>query len=322
MASFLLTIPYAPQDGVMAPSALPLLPGGPLIVGRDGRTYTHRNPLKTLQAMEASFRDYPMVLDENHSLVRAAPEGEPSPGLARLSGFALRADGSIWATQVDWTPNGLDRIAQRAYVGVSPTVLFDKGQAAEQDGVSIEGEILSIENAGLVNEPNFVMPALHSKESEQNMTEEQIKKFVADAIAAALAPVAALKEEFTATVADLSTQLKASVESNAQAAAASHAKRVESTLDRAVAAKKIAPASRAYHAKRLASETDVSEFEATYLKGVTEEVVSNERPARGTHGKNKITDAQFRKDAERLSRDMGVDLKDIDLTDTSDEIEE
>jgi hypothetical protein len=272
--------------------------------------------MKTLQALEASFKDYPMVLDENHALVLKAPEGEPSPGLARLRGFALRADGSIWATQVEWTPNGLDRIAQRAYIGVSPTVLFDKTQATEQDGVSIDGEIFGIENAGLVNEPNFVIPALHAKTpQEENMDETQIKKLVADAVAAAIAPVEAL----AASVADMSTQFQAAMATAQAASAATHAKRVTAVLERATNAKKIAPASVAYHSKRLQTEEDLAEFEATYLKGVSEDVASNERPARGVHAK--ASTAQADKDAKKMAKAMGVDLKDIDLSD-SDEIEE
>jgi hypothetical protein len=311
---FQLTIPYAyqasPQGGFAnAPTALPLLPGGSVIQGRDGRTYSHRNPLATLQALERDFRDYPMVLDENHALEVAAPNGEPSPGLARLSGFALRADGSLWATQVQWTDYGLQRIAQGAYVGVSPTVLFDTSQATEQDGVSIQGEILTLANAGLVNEPNFVMPALHSKGTEMN--EEQIKKLIDDAVAAALAKVSEPIEGLTAQVADLGVQVNAMQSAGAQAAesaAASHAKAVEKLLERAVHARKIAPASRAYHAKRLKTAEDLEEFEASYLGASSEEAVSNERPAarRATNAR-----ASHDKDRKALARSMGISLEEL-----------
>lgn len=307
---FKITIPYSPQDGVNAPTALPLLPGGAMVQGRDGRAYKHPGPLKTLQAMEQAFKDLPMILDENHSSEFAAPNGEPSPALARMRGFAMRADGSIWATEIDWTPYGLQRIAQRAYLGVSPTILFDRTQATEQDGVRIEGEILSIENAGLVNQPNFVMPALHSKEHPK-MDEAAIKKMIEDALKAATAPFAALKDELTAKFADMQVQFTAAVEGQKQEAAASHAKRVEKALDRATHAKKIAPSSRAYHAKRLITAEDLSEFEESFLSGVSEDVVSNERPARGTHSKKGTAD----KTAARLSKDMGVDLADLEAED-------
>lgn len=316
---FALTIPYAPVDGVSAPAALPLLPGGALVQGRDGRAYKHLNPLKTLQAMEATYADYPMVLDENHSEEFKAPNGEPTNTLARLAGFALRADGSIWATQIDWTPYGLERIAQRAYVGVSPTVLFDTTRATEQDGVSIDGEITTLAGASLVNSPNFVMPALHAIHAKDSkMTEEQIKKAIADA----LAPFLALKDDMTAKIADMSVQFQGLIEGSKAEAAAVHAKRVDAVLGRAVHAKKIAPASKAYHAKRLNTAEDLAEFETTYLGGESDDVVSNERPARGTHAKSKALHSSASKDKARIARDLGVTEAELDADDDTDEDEE
>lgn len=317
---FSLEIPYALTSQGVVPTAMPLLPGGKTIKGRDGRAYTHKNALKTLQVLEDAFKDYPMVLDENHSLENAAPNGEPSPALARMSAFALRADGSIWATKVDWTPYGLDRLAQRAYVGVSPTVLFDLSQATEQDGIKIDGEILSIANAGLVNEPNFVMPALHSKSPKMN--EEQIKKLVQDAIAAGIAgAVTSIREEFTAGIADLRTQVTAGLEGVQAEAKASHSARVTTVIARALAAKRIAPASKDYHSKRLNTAADVAEFEAAYLVGAPEDetVVSNDRPARARHVRN--AGAAESKVKNTLAANMGVKPEDMDGEDEPEDLE-
>jgi hypothetical protein len=316
-AKFDLLIPYS-TEGV--PHALPLLPGGGTITGRDGRAYKHGNPLKTLQALEHSFKDFPMILDENHSLERAPP-GAPTPALCRMKGFALRSDGSIWATDLQWTPYGKERIKQGAYIGVSPTILFDRTTAGEQDGSSIDGDIVSIENAGLVNSPNFVMPALHSKDLKMNPEEikaavaEAAKTAIQDAVKVAtesmLAAFVPVREAIDAKVADLSTQFNALKEAVAKpavdAAIATHAQRVEQVVSRAVTAGKIAPVSKAYHMKQLKTPEDVTEFETHFETAAP--VIENDKleTGRSTHAKGGAVDPV----AEKLARSMGLKVSDL-----------
>lgn len=102
----------------------------------------------------------PLVIDENHSTQRAAPAGGPSPALARISVDALSVDanGAIWG-EPDWTPYGLERTAQGAYLGLSPALLISNG------------EIKGLASAGLVNDPNMDLPvALNARQLEALQT--------------------------------------------------------------------------------------------------------------------------------------------------------
>jgi phage I-like protein len=93
-----------------------------------------------------------LPIDENHSTDRAAPEGRPAPALGWIVEMQARADG-IWG-RVEWTANGEQMVAGRAYRGVSPVFLHTRA-----------GVVRQLLRAALTNTPNLT--DLHTLHTQQ-----------------------------------------------------------------------------------------------------------------------------------------------------------
>ena len=143
-----------------APEWIQLLPPGPTVSGRDGRSWTISNP----QAVVAAF-DGPIPLDFEHSTQIRAPKGERADAAGWIEELQVR-DGAVWG-RVDWNEAGRAAVENRGYRFISPGFLFGKES----------GEILKLVHAGLVNTPNFSMQALNRKEDSPSMSlSAQLKK--------------------------------------------------------------------------------------------------------------------------------------------------
>lgn len=164
------------------PKRLPILPGGDVIRGEDGRAWTVGDRLKLLARLQTKGV---LIVDENHALVRKAKAGEASPACARLSDFAMHADGSI-SGATEWTAYGENAVDGGHYIGLSPVLLYDPRRAT----VDTLGEVVGIHSLSLVNEPNLELPALNDTElgaqTEPEMTPEDIAAAVNSAISSAL----------------------------------------------------------------------------------------------------------------------------------------
>lgn len=198
VSTFTLTLPAAPEGE--PPSALPILPSGGALFGKDGRSWTV-DAMEVLRRLAGRL----VVLDENHSTYLRAPRGEEAPAMARLSQFAIREDGSLWAENVEWTKIGREKYENGEYLGISPIVVFDP--APNLDNTEFLGTVVDIHSVALVNDPNLPMPALNASEMAENSSKSEnnpaappvpapdLGATIGAAIAQALAPFAARLDE-------------------------------------------------------------------------------------------------------------------------------
>lgn len=145
------------------PKRIVVLPSGPEIRGRDGRAWA----VKDRAAILAQLSQRPILLDENHASVHAAPNGQPSPAAGWLSDFSFTDQGLEAA--VEWTPYGLDLFSKKAYRYVSPA-LFHTAQSAS----GVLGAVRGLHSVGLTNSPNLDLPALNSQDHTMKLTAEQL----------------------------------------------------------------------------------------------------------------------------------------------------
>lgn len=149
------------------------------IKGVDGRAWRYQDPASVLRSMKA--RSNPLVIDENHAHEIAKTTGGSSPALARVDvdTLTLNDKGEIWG-EPTWTPLGTKRHEQGAYLGLSPAFLYD----SRTKGNGLDGDIIGLSSAGMVNEPNLTLPvALNAmqhnpQESKNTMDFEKIRKLL------------------------------------------------------------------------------------------------------------------------------------------------
>lgn len=150
-----------PADGSV-PEWIELLPAGPVITGRDGRTWINDQPEAILEAFAADGKDIP--IDWEHATEIKAPKGEQAPAASWIKELALREGGSVWG-RTEWTPKGKESIAAREYRYLSPVFIF-----------SVESNrILRITSCGLTNRPNLFLQAInqqqHGKEPSMDLAQ-------------------------------------------------------------------------------------------------------------------------------------------------------
>lgn len=240
-------------DQVSAPEWVQVLPLGPQIVARDGRRFTLSNPAALLANLRAKTADLPF--DIEHASEIRAPKGEDAPAQGWAKNYELRDDG-VWA-QVEWTPAGGRKVADKEYRYVSPAIRHTP-----------TGEIVTLSSFALTTQPALVMPALAGNQDRgPTPNQDQTSMSLLLRMAAALGLSASATEDEVVTAAtaqvslarevrdptkyvpaaDLQTaltrattaeaELQTIKDGAAQAAA-------EATVDGAIAAGKLAPASR------------------------------------------------------------------------------
>ena len=137
------TIPALPivlnSEGT-APEWIHLLPAGTI------KTNDGRGPYRVLDTKKLMAESLPqgerLPIDENHATDLASPQGGSSPARGWIVELAERADG-IWG-RVEWTKQGAELLADRAYRHISPAIQVLK-----------DGTVLRILRAALVNTPNL-----------------------------------------------------------------------------------------------------------------------------------------------------------------------
>ena len=168
----------------LAPEWAMLTPKGPRIEGNDGRVFTLKEPNDVVAAFAKAGLSLP--IDINHAEFHRAPKGEESPAAGWIEQLEVR-DGAIWG-RVAWTPAGEAALGAKAYRYLSPALLADK-----------DGRVRGLAGAGLVNRPNFSMPALNA---DQGATMEKL-------LAKLGLPATASENEAIAAVDRLNTALNA-----------------------------------------------------------------------------------------------------------------
>lgn len=137
IAASFSTLP-APAAGQDIPDWVHLLPAG-TFRSNDGRgPYTLADPDGVIRAsMEAGK----LPIDENHSIDRATPKGQPSPARGWIVALESRSDG-LWG-HVEWNESGKALLADHAYRGMSPVFSFEGSS----------GRIRKVLRASLTNNP-------------------------------------------------------------------------------------------------------------------------------------------------------------------------
>lgn len=145
-----------PAADAGAPDWVQLVPAG-TFSGVDGRGPYHlRDAQAVIRTSRLQFGDR-LPIDENHSIDRRAPKGEPSPARGWIVELQER-EGSIWG-RVEWTDEGRGLVAGRAYRGISPCIYRNAA-----------GDIVAVARASLVNEPNLrALATLHNQDRNMDL---------------------------------------------------------------------------------------------------------------------------------------------------------
>lgn len=139
-----------------APDWIQLLPAGPIITGRDGRTWTLPNP----QTLIAEFiaRNQPLVVDWEHSSEHRAPQGLDAPAAGWIDQLEAR-NGAIWG-HVEWTTKAIQQLLNKEYRFLSPVFTYRKTDAG----------IVALTSAALTNQPNLNLTALNQEQPPMDLT--------------------------------------------------------------------------------------------------------------------------------------------------------
>jgi phage I-like protein len=131
--------------------------------GEPFRAIDGRGPWRYDDAAELIARSFSGVsrifIDINHATTRSAPKGGEAPAVGWIEEMQARPDG-IWG-RVTWNRRGAELMADRAYHGISPVILFD---AADRS------RVVRIHHASLTNTPALggAIASL-SEETDMNM---------------------------------------------------------------------------------------------------------------------------------------------------------
>jgi phage I-like protein len=265
--AFLAALPLAlnSEGPAGAPDWVQLTPAGPHLPGIDGRAWTMADPEAVIAACRAiRGGTIEIPVDFEHATQVKGAKGEPAPAVGWIREMEAR-NGAIWG-RVEWTDAGRDAVASRAYRFLSPTFDFNR----------LTGAMRRIVSAGLTNVPNFTMPAMNRSQEENPMDPEVLKALglAPDAgPAAAVSAINALKSaEATALNRaetpdpdkwvpkadyELATNRLTDLEAEAKTRAEAE---IVAEVDAAVAAGKIAPASKDYHLASCRAEGGLERF--------------------------------------------------------------
>lgn len=139
---------FAVVDGVrVAPDWIPLIPGGAVVIARDGRTFVpdHATVISNFVA-----QGMPLPLDWDHALNH---HEKSSPAAAWVDALEVR-DGALWGRIEFWTPKGKESVESGEYRFISPTMSIDPDTL----------RVVDLWNASLVNDPALIMPSLFARE--------------------------------------------------------------------------------------------------------------------------------------------------------------
>lgn len=177
-----------PSTEGQAPDWIELIPVGPTVTGRDGRTWLFDELAQQLVLAAFIARAIDMVIDWEHATEVATPNGEPAPAAGWIDRLEIR-DGALWG-HVSWTPRAGQQVAAREYRFVSPVFDYDDEYR----------RVLRMVSVGLTNKPNLVLTALNHENPEPQ------KMAIPAALAASLGlDATATDEQAIAAVAQLKT---------------------------------------------------------------------------------------------------------------------
>jgi phage I-like protein len=148
-----VALAFAAGGTPAAPEWIQIFPAGPKIEARDGRTWTLENPSVLIDAFAENGAFLP--LDVEHATELLAPNGHEAPAVAWIQQLEVREGGTTWA-KPDWTRRGLELIADRSYVYVSPAFTYDQ----------VTGAITRLKSVALTTQPALGLPAIAREQSQ------------------------------------------------------------------------------------------------------------------------------------------------------------
>ncbi|PTE19491.1 hypothetical protein C5F48_22645 [Cereibacter changlensis JA139] len=254
-------------EGSAAPDWVQLVPAGPAVEGRDGRRWTMADPERLVAAFAAHGADLPV--DFEHATQIKGGRGEPAPAVGWIKAVEAR-NGALWG-RVDWNADGANAVASRAYRYLSPVFRFDPATKA----------VLAMVSAGLTNNPNLHLAALNAAQPETetlSMDKAVLEALglkpdatAADAVVAinqlqvakttALNAAAHPDPEHFVPRADHQLALNRIADFETEAKTRAEAE-ILGAVEAAVAAGKIAPASKEYHLASCRAEGGLERFRA------------------------------------------------------------
>lgn len=273
------------------PEWVEVLPPGPTVAGRDGRTWTY-DPAEVMANTQAHSAGADLPFDWLHATELKAPQGDDAPASGWAREYRVNPRGALEA-RVEWTEQGRADIAARRYRYLSPVFIYDSG-----------GRIHRFSSFGLTNKPNLLLQALNA---EQPTTENHL--MLAAAIRAALGlsetatedeAVAAIKALKEAKEAALNSEKAPSLQlyvprgdfdavqlraNNAEQALAERDKAdqdkaINAEIEAALKAGKITPATKGYHLAACQEQGGLERFRE-FVKAapsVTAPVVPDNQP--------------------------------------------
>lgn len=245
-------------EGDKIPEWIQLLPRGPELRGHDGRKWTLSDPQALVTAFNA--RGLTLPVDICHSTFHKGAKGEDAPAVGWIEAMEVR-NGEIHG-RVAWNARGQQAVRDREYRYISPTFTHDRA-----------GNVAEFKGAGLVNVPNFTLPALNSE--THSMFKDLLKKLGLAETATetdAIAAVDRLQTSLNAQKPDLNLYVPradytlalnraqtAEQKLNDQAKTTRDAE-VAALIDGAIKAGKVAPASKDFYVATCASEEGLAAF--------------------------------------------------------------
>lgn len=253
------------------PEWVEVLPPGPTVTGRDGRTWSY-DPAQVLAATKAHTAGADLPFDYVHATELKAPQGEDAPASGWAREYRINERGAIEA-RVEWTAKARNAIAQREYRYISPVFTYDDA-----------GRIHRFSSFGLVNKPNLLTKALNAEQP----TTENIPMLAAAIRAALGLPETATEDEAVAAIKALKEAKETALNSekapslqlyvprgdyNALEQRARNAEQqlkqreedelktaINTEIDAALKAGKITPATKAYHLAACQEEGGLERF--------------------------------------------------------------
>lgn len=163
-------------DGTV-PERIQLLPAGPEVKGRDGRSWINDTPANIQAAFASEGKDLP--IDWEHASELKAPKGDQAPAAGWIKELELR-NGEIWA-QVQWTARAVEQIKNREYRYISPVFVYERKSR----------RIVRITSAGLTNQPNLYLAAFNNETHNHKAGKEKDSMELAQLLAALELPATA-----------------------------------------------------------------------------------------------------------------------------------
>ncbi len=135
-----------------APDFVQLTPVGISFKGRDGRAWKQSRLDQVIALFRENGADLPIDLE--HATHKLGEKGQPAPAVGWIKKLEARG-ASLWG-QVDWLETGANAVASKAYRYLSPVFKFDPAT----------GEVVRIVSAGLTNLPNLHLEALNRADDQ------------------------------------------------------------------------------------------------------------------------------------------------------------